>query len=116
MPGREGDPPVAADPTPNRTRLYDRPGSIEDMTAALARNWWAIALRGVFAILFGAIALVLPGVTIASLLLLFAAYMIVDGILAIVAAIRAARRHERWWFLKGSPIWWPAASPCSGRW
>jgi uncharacterized membrane protein HdeD (DUF308 family) len=69
------------------------------MSAALARNWWAIALRGVFAILFGLIALFLPGVTLASLVLLFAAYMLVDGVFAIVAAVRAARRHERWGLL-----------------
>ena len=38
--------------------------------------------------------------TIASLVLLFAAYMIADGIVAIVSAVRAARRHERWgWFI-----------------
>lgn len=69
------------------------------MSAALARNWWAIALRGVFAILFGIIAILLPGVTLASLVLLFAAYMVVDGIFAIVAAVRAAQRHERWGLL-----------------
>jgi uncharacterized membrane protein HdeD (DUF308 family) len=69
------------------------------MSAALARNWWAVALRGVFAILFGIIALLLPGATITALVLLFSAYMLVDGIFAIVAAVRAARRHERWGWL-----------------
>lgn len=69
------------------------------MSDHLARNWWAIALRGVFAILFGIVALVLPSVTIAALVLLFAAYMLVDGIFAIVAAVNAARRHERWGWL-----------------
>ena len=34
-------------------------------TDALARNWWAIALRGVAAIIFGALTLVVPGVTLA---------------------------------------------------
>jgi uncharacterized membrane protein HdeD (DUF308 family) len=71
----------------------------DDMSAALARNWWAVALRGVFAILFGIVALLLPGATIAALVLLFAAYMLVDGIFTIVAAVRAARRHERWGWL-----------------
>jgi len=71
----------------------------DDMSAALARNWWAVALRGVFAILFGIIALLLPGATITALVLLFSAYMLVDGIFAIVAAVRAARRHERWGWL-----------------
>lgn len=69
------------------------------MSAALARNWWAVALRGVFAILFGLIALFLPGATLAALVLLFAAYMLVDGVFAILSAVRAARQHERWGFL-----------------
>ncbi|WP_247886410.1 HdeD family acid-resistance protein [Azospirillum brasilense] len=67
------------------------------MNAMLARNWWVMALRGVCAVLFGLIALLLPGVTIASLVLLFAAYMLVDGVFAIVAGVRAATRRERWW-------------------
>ena len=67
------------------------------MNAMLARNWWVMALRGVCAVLFGLIALLLPGVTITSLVLLFAAYMLVDGVFAIVAGVRAATRRERWW-------------------
>jgi uncharacterized membrane protein HdeD (DUF308 family) len=66
------------------------------LTALLARNWWLVALRGVFSILFGLAALFLPIVTLAALVLLFAAYMLVDGIFAIIAAIRAARHHRRW--------------------
>jgi uncharacterized membrane protein HdeD (DUF308 family) len=66
------------------------------MSETLAKNWWAISLRGVFAIIFGLIALLLPGLTLASLVLLFAAYMLVDGVLAIVSAVRAARHGERW--------------------
>ena len=66
------------------------------MSALLAENWWAIALRGVAAILFGIIALLMPGITIEAFVLLFAAYMLVDGIFAIVAGVRAARHRERW--------------------
>ncbi len=69
------------------------------MSARLACNWWAIALRGVFAILFGIAALVMPVVTLAALVWLFAAYMVADGLLAIIAAVGAARRHERWGWL-----------------
>jgi uncharacterized membrane protein HdeD (DUF308 family) len=69
------------------------------MNARLAQNWWAIALRGAFAIVFGLVALLLPGVTLTALVLLFAAYMLVDGVFAIVAALRAARQHERWGWL-----------------
>jgi uncharacterized membrane protein HdeD (DUF308 family) len=71
-------------------------GANAAMSELLARNWWAVALRGVFALLFGAIALLLPGITIGALVLLFAAYMIVDGVFAIVSGIRAASHHQRW--------------------
>jgi uncharacterized membrane protein HdeD (DUF308 family) len=74
-------------------------GADSNMSEALARNWWAMALRGVLAIVFGVIALVLPGVTMLSLVIVFAAYALVDGVFAIVAAVRAARRHERWGLL-----------------
>jgi uncharacterized membrane protein HdeD (DUF308 family) len=66
------------------------------MSAVLAENWWAVALRGVLAILFGVIALLVPVTTILALVLLFAAYMFVDGVFAIISAVRAARRRERW--------------------
>ncbi len=73
--------------------------TIDVMSAALARNWWAVALRGVLAILFGIAALLLPFATFASLVLLWAAYMLVNGVFAIVSAVRAATRHERWGWL-----------------
>ncbi|RVU14329.1 HdeD family acid-resistance protein [Methylobacterium oryzihabitans] len=66
------------------------------MSAVLARNWWLIALRGAFAILFGIVALVSPGATLLTLVIVFSAYMLVDGVAGIVAAVRAAERHERW--------------------
>jgi uncharacterized membrane protein HdeD (DUF308 family) len=69
------------------------------MCALLAQNWWAVALRGVFAVLFGLIALFVPGATILSLVLFFSAYMLVDGAFGIVAAVRAARAGERWMLL-----------------
>jgi uncharacterized membrane protein HdeD (DUF308 family) len=80
-------------------RLGNQHLSADAMSARLAENWWAIALRGVIAILFGIVALLMPGVTILALTLLFAVYMIFDGVLAITAAIWAARHHERWGWL-----------------
>ena len=67
--------------------------------ALLARNWWAVLLRGIATLLFGAAAVFLPGVTLASLVLVFAIYMLADGVLTIIAAVRAAARHERWGLL-----------------
>jgi uncharacterized membrane protein HdeD (DUF308 family) len=66
------------------------------MSAALAQNWWAIAIRGVLGIVFGLIALFLPGVTMLSLVLVFSAYALVDSVFAIIAAVRAASQRERW--------------------
>jgi uncharacterized membrane protein HdeD (DUF308 family) len=66
------------------------------MSERLAQNWWVVALRGAFAVLFGLLAFVMPVLTIASLVLLFGAFMLVDGGLAIVAAVRAMRKGERW--------------------
>jgi uncharacterized membrane protein HdeD (DUF308 family) len=72
---------------------------LDAMSAALARNWWLVALRGVIAILFGAIAFIAPGAFVLSLVLFFAGYMLADGVIAIVGAVRAAQRHERWGFM-----------------
>src|SRR5262245_29326746 len=67
------------------------------MNLVLVRNWWALALRGVAAVLFGLLAFLMPGVTLAALVLLFGACSLVDGVFSIIAGIRAAERHERWW-------------------
>jgi uncharacterized membrane protein HdeD (DUF308 family) len=70
------------------------------MISVLVRNWWAFVIRAVLAIAFGLIALFTPAVTMLSLVFVFAAYAVVDGVFAIVSAIRAARAGERWvWFV-----------------
>src|SRR6266446_729994 len=65
----------------------------------LASNWWTLTIRGVMAILFGIFTFFWPGVTLTVLALLFGGYALVDGIFAIVAAIRGGRGEERWWML-----------------
>ncbi|HEX2031328.1 MAG TPA: DUF308 domain-containing protein [Actinomycetota bacterium] len=63
----------------------------------LARNWWALVLRGAAAILFGILAFVWPGLTVVALVILFGAFALVDGAFALVAAWRAAERRRPWW-------------------
>ena len=60
--------------------------------AVLADKWWVVALRGVLAILFGIVAFVAPAATMLALVLFFAAYCLVDGILGVVLAVRGARK------------------------
>jgi uncharacterized membrane protein HdeD (DUF308 family) len=69
------------------------------MLVTLARNWWAVALRGALAIIFGVLAFFWPGASLAALVLLFGAYALVDGIFAVIAAFRTADRGGRWGML-----------------
>ncbi|MGO4523851.1 HdeD family acid-resistance protein [Microvirga sp. 2MCAF35] len=81
------------------TGTFDTLDRTHAMSRLLAQNWWALALRGVFAIIFALIAFFMPGATLLSLVWVFAAYMLVDGAFEIVAGIRAASEHQRWGLL-----------------
>ena len=74
---------------------------MQDMAAttrtSLSRNWWALALRGAFALIFGILTLVWPTLTVAVLVALFGAWALVDGIFAFVAAWEHAERRQTWW-------------------
>jgi uncharacterized membrane protein HdeD (DUF308 family) len=69
------------------------------MSANLAENWWLVLLRGGLAIACGVVAIVMPVATMLALLLIFAAYLLVDGIFTIVSAVRNARKGEQWGWL-----------------
>ena len=69
------------------------------LSEVLADSWWAVGLRGILGILFGLICLLTPGVAVEVFVILFSAYMLVDGVFAIVSGIKAARSGERWGLL-----------------
>lgn len=76
----------------------------EGMTQAQALpsetgHWWALALRGVIAILFGLAALLRPGIALEALILLFGAYALVDGVFAIVGVFGGTRGGTPRWLL-----------------
>jgi len=67
------------------------------MVHALAKNWWLLLLRGIAAIIFGLLALAWPGLTLLTLILFYGAFALVDGVLAIAAAITGGVPGSRWW-------------------
>jgi uncharacterized membrane protein HdeD (DUF308 family) len=77
------------------------------MLETLGRRWWAVALRGVAAILFGVLALVWPGITVFALVIVFGAYALVDGAFTLVAAFGQRDGGRRpgshaWLFARGT--------------
>jgi uncharacterized membrane protein HdeD (DUF308 family) len=69
------------------------------MVALLAKYWWVLLLRGVFAILFGVLAWLWPGLTLETLVLFFGAFALVSGVFQVFAAFAGRRQHEQWWIL-----------------
>jgi uncharacterized membrane protein HdeD (DUF308 family) len=65
----------------------------------LAKNWWTLALRGTLAILFGLVALFWPGITITALVLLFAAFLVVGGVLLAIAAFKDRLDDTNAWLM-----------------
>src|SRR3977135_489650 len=107
---RGHDPRVRHNTTFNRTKLREQVMTSttvnsssnvrsDSASRALAQNWWLFTLRGVLGIIFGCLTLIFPGPTMLSLVILFSAYTLVDGVAGIISAVRAARRSDRWGLL-----------------
>jgi len=64
---------------------------------ALVKNWWLFLIRGIAAIVFGILAFMWPALTLATLVLLYGAFALVDGVAAVIAAIRGGVPAPRWW-------------------
>jgi uncharacterized membrane protein HdeD (DUF308 family) len=70
------------------------------MIESLKRHWWVPVIRGIAAIVFGIIAFVYPGLTIATLVLFFGAWVLIDGIFRVVGAIGHHASDPDWgWHL-----------------
>jgi uncharacterized membrane protein HdeD (DUF308 family) len=67
------------------------------ITSTLAQKWWTLVLRGVAAIIFGILAYVWPDITFTVLVLFFGAYVLWDGVFALIGAFRTD--GERRWLL-----------------
>ena len=65
----------------------------------MTQNWWAMALRGLFAMVFGIAAFTRPGITLWVLVALFGAYALFNGIFTVIEAFSRDVSRERWWAL-----------------
>ncbi|HEU0179698.1 MAG TPA: HdeD family acid-resistance protein [Blastocatellia bacterium] len=62
----------------------------------MTQNWWAIALRGLVAVLFGIATFMWPGIALSVLAPLFGVYAMINGIFAVIEAFRRDVSQERW--------------------
>jgi uncharacterized membrane protein HdeD (DUF308 family) len=67
------------------------------MLEVMSRNWWVFLIRGIAAVLFGVAVLLWPGIALTSLVLLWGAYAVVDGLFAIVAGIQGRPEVSNRW-------------------
>jgi len=69
------------------------------MLKILQKNWWVFGLRGLLSIIFGVLALVWPEITLLTLVTLFGVFVLVDGVLDLLAGFASAESNRRWWVL-----------------
>lgn len=63
---------------------------------ALRRNWWTLVLRGVFAVAFGFFAWFWPGMTLLALVLTWAGFACVSGLITVLSAFARDGDEPRW--------------------
>jgi uncharacterized membrane protein HdeD (DUF308 family) len=64
---------------------------------SLRPKWWAFALRGVAAIAFGIVAMLVPAAAVLAMAVVIGAYALLDGLLYLVAAVTQPVPHRHWW-------------------
>ncbi|MBO9155147.1 HdeD family acid-resistance protein [Chitinophaga sp. GCM10012297] len=67
------------------------------MIHELAKYWWLIVLRGVLAVLFAVVAFLWPAITLAILVIFLGAYLLVDGLFALIHGFRVMKTDSSWW-------------------
>src|SRR5260370_17152085 len=68
-----------------------------ELATTVADQWWVLLVRGMIGIVFGALFIFYPSITLVALLYLFGAYALVDGVFALIQAFRLGIHSDRWW-------------------
>jgi len=76
----------------------------------LSRGWWQLLLRGLAAIAFGLLTWMRPGISLASLVLLFGVFAIVDGVMGVWVAVAGRKEMDNW----GALLLWGLVSVAAG--
>jgi uncharacterized membrane protein HdeD (DUF308 family) len=58
-------------------------------------NWWLLALRGLIAVLFGVLAFMWPGATLITLVWLFGAFALANGVLSLILAAKTPKGYPK---------------------
>src|SRR5690348_15007906 len=69
------------------------------LARVLSRYWWMTLLRGLLWVAFGVLALTRPGISLLALTVLFAAFVLTDGVVSVINAISGRKEREHWWLL-----------------
>jgi uncharacterized membrane protein HdeD (DUF308 family) len=70
-------------------------GDVATVVHTFKLNWWLLALRGLVAMLFGLLAFMWPGATLITLVWLFGAFALVNGILSLVLATKTPKGYPK---------------------
>lgn len=69
------------------------------MNELLSKSWRSLALRGFISLVFGILAAFWPGITLLWLLVMFAAYALIQGVASAVAAVQNRKTNQDWWLM-----------------
>jgi uncharacterized membrane protein HdeD (DUF308 family) len=75
------------------------PQLARQLATNLCDRWWILLIRGLAALLFGVLCFAQPGLSLATLVLMFGAYSMVDGFLGVFVAVSGRKEIEDWWVL-----------------
>jgi uncharacterized membrane protein HdeD (DUF308 family) len=69
------------------------------MNELLSKSWRSLALRGFISLVFGILAAFWPGITLLWLLVMFAAYALIQGVASAIAAVQNRKTNQDWWLM-----------------
>jgi uncharacterized membrane protein HdeD (DUF308 family) len=79
---------------------------VKDMQEFLLnRPWWELVLRGILILIFGILAIVYPGLTLAVLIIFFGAFAFIEGIFQMVGSFAAKAENPQWALMFIGGLW-----------